>query len=454
MKQKLLTNDIRKFELDSWQKRVLNHNGNIALRCSRQSGKSTAVALKARKLTYDYPNSTTLILAPSLRQSTLLYEKIRAMLELDNTDVIREKLGEQTFSTTIKRNAAHLEAGIFLDKLPSKSRIRLKNGSQILVESCGDTGNKVRGFSVHNLIVDEAQEIPPAVWVSIIPMLATSKKMFGIANLILLGTPKGKHGYFYECFGDKDFKHIHVKADDCSRITRTFLKKEQKRLTTTQYAQEYLAEFVASVRQYFPSELIDSCGTLSQEEANSLKGKRFLGADFARFGGDSNAYCEAVINKDNVAVVWAKTEDGGNTTTTMGFIKFKDDAKKYNKIFIDSGGLGGTILDVLQETISKRRVIGLDNSQRRFQEAGEEKKQGIFKEDLYMNAKILMEQGKLKFIKDPYLISGLKGISFEYSQETGKIRIRGKGKGTHIVESFVRAVWGFKNQGLDLWVEL
>ena len=75
---------------------------------------------------------------------------------------------------------------------------------------------------------------------------------------------------------------------------------------------------------------------------------------------------------------------------------------------------------------------------------------GILKEDLYMNAKILMEQGRLKFVKDPNLISGLKGISFDFSQETGKVRISGKGKGTHIVEAFVRACWGIKNHGLKV----
>ncbi|GAG23887.1 unnamed protein product, partial [marine sediment metagenome] len=93
---------------------------------------------------------------------------------------------------------------------------------------------------------------------------------------------------------------------------------------------------------------------------------------------------------------------------------------------------------------------GLDNSQRRFEDEGEEKKAGIFKEDLYMNAKILLEQGKLKFIKDPKLIMGLKAVSFEYSKDTGKVRIKAKGKGAHVVEAFVRSCWCVKNQGLDI----
>ena len=78
------TSDLRNFALDGWQKKILIHKGNTAIRCSRQSGKSTIVSIKARSLAYDYPGSTTLIMSPSLRQSSLLYEKVRAMLELDN----------------------------------------------------------------------------------------------------------------------------------------------------------------------------------------------------------------------------------------------------------------------------------------------------------------------------------------------------------------------------------
>ncbi len=442
--------DLRKLVLDKWQKSVLDYKGNIALRCSRQSGKSTAVGLKARKLAYNYPGTTTLIMAPSLRQSSLLYEKVRGMLEDDNSDIIKSKLGEQTFTSVLKKNEAYREAGIFRDKEPTKHRIRLKNGSQILTEACGQTGAKIRGYTIDFMIVDEAQEIPKAVWIACIPMLATSKKMRGTGWVIILGTPKGKSGYYYDCFGNKDYKHVHVQAHKCSRISKKFLTKEKHRLTKIDYDQEYNALFVASVRQYFSSEIVDSCIV---EDIGKPLGKKFLGVDFARYGGDENAYCEAVLVDNKIVyIVWAMTEDGGNTNVTCGFIKSKDNEKNYNRIFIDPGGLGGPILDTLQETISngKRKVIGLDNAHKRFQEEGEEKQAGIFKEDLYMNAKVLMEQGKLKIIKDPKLIMGLKAVSFIYSQETGRVKIQGKGKGAHVVEAFVRACWCIKNKGLDI----
>ena len=442
--------DLRKLDLDPWQKKVLSRKGDIALRCGRQTGKSTAVGLKARKLAYDYPGSTILIMAPSLRQSSLLYEKVRALLELDNAEIIKSKLGDQTFTSVLKKNEAYRKAGIFKDKEPTKHRIRLKNGSQILTEACGNTGSKIRGYTLDFLITDEAQEVPRQVWIAVIPMLATSKKMRGTGWVIVLGTPAGKVGYYFECFGDKDYKHLHIKAKDCPRITKDFLRKQKKKLTNFQFDQEYNAEFVESVRQYFPSELIDSCATLSEEEAKNLKGKRFLGVDFARFGGDENAYCESVLIKDKVFVVWADSEEGSAVTTPIGKIINWDNEKSYNRIFVDSGGLGGSILDMLKEKISKRRVVGLDNSHKRFQEEGEEKKTGIFKEDLYMNVKLLLERGLLKFVKNPNLVSGLKGVHFRFSPETGKVQIQGRGRGVHIVEAFVRACWCVKNKGLDI----
>ncbi|HEC66138.1 MAG TPA: hypothetical protein ENI23_12665 [bacterium] len=445
-------NDIRNFELDPWQKRVFEHKGNVALRCGRQTGKSTIVARKARKLAYEFPGSTTLIIAPSSRQSSLLYEKVRFMLEADNIDVIKKELGDITFGTKLKQSEAYRKAGIFLDKVPTKSRIRLKNGSQILVEPTGESGAKIRGFSVDFLVADESQLIPDAVWVSVIPMLATSKKMHGTGWILVLGTPAGKQGYFYNCFNDKSYKHFHVSAENCKRTSKSFLSKERRRLTTIQYRQEYLAEFVASTRQYFSGELIDKCRGLSDEEAGKLKGMRFLGWDIARYGGDENAYVESVLIKGIMYVVWAHSEEGESIIHPIGLIKERDDRLNYNRIFIDSSGVGGGALDLAQQTISKRRVIGIDNSTRRFQEDGQEKKVGILKEDLYSNLRLLMEQGKLKLIENTDLIKGLKAVSFSYSTE-GKVKIYGRGREAHMIEALTRSVWGFKShRSEELWV--
>jgi len=64
--------------------------------------------------------------------------------------------------------------------------------------------------------------------------------------IILLSTPFGKGGYFYDAFSDPDFKHIHISSEDCKRIPKDFLAKEKQRLTKAEYMQEYLGEFTTS----------------------------------------------------------------------------------------------------------------------------------------------------------------------------------------------------------------
>src|SRR5581483_11009078 len=64
-------------EPDAWQRRLLlSPARQILLNCSRQSGKSTTVAALALHTALFRPGSLTLMLSPSLRQSTELFRKM------------------------------------------------------------------------------------------------------------------------------------------------------------------------------------------------------------------------------------------------------------------------------------------------------------------------------------------------------------------------------------------
>ena len=79
---------------------------------------------------------------------------------------------------------------------------------------------------------------------------------------------------------------------------------------------------------------------------------------------------------------------------------------------------------------------------------GEEQKKGILKEDLYSNALMLLETGRLELIDDLDLLRSLKSITFEYT-DSGKVKI--SGSYSHLTEALVRAVWCIKNRGLGLY---
>ena len=66
------------FKWDPWQKQVLEHEGNITIRAGRQVGKSEVISAKAVKFALDHAGTITLIIAASQRQSSLLFEKVRA----------------------------------------------------------------------------------------------------------------------------------------------------------------------------------------------------------------------------------------------------------------------------------------------------------------------------------------------------------------------------------------
>jgi len=450
-KEKLVT-DLRLLPMDRWQKRVIKHKGNIALRCGRQTGKSTVVARKARDLAIEYPGTTTLVVAASQRQSSLLFEKIRGMFDQDNADAVKfvsRKTGENLTDFKKRRQ----KASIYHSE-PTQTRIELKNNSQIFCHPTGRTGAFIRGFTVDFLIADEAAFIPDEVWVAIVPMMATSKKLRKTGWMILLGTPAGKHGYFYDAFQDKNYLHIHVTSEECKRIHKDFLRKQRYKLTKIQYAQEYLGEFVEEYDQFFPTKELEKCGTLLWEfnkDYDPLNKKYYLGVDFARYGGDQNAFYVVEMDRHNfLKGVWSKTTERVGATESIGRIQELDKKWKFIRIFVDSGGLGGAIYDVLREKMGKK-VVGLDNSMRSIEinDDPSEKKRSILKEDLYSNALILMESNKIRFKKEGNVINSLKSITFEYSS-TGRLLL--KGKGNHLCEAFVRACWCVKNKGLRLFL--
>jgi len=219
-------------QLDKWQRDVLEHQGNITIRSGRQVGKSTVVGLKVTKLVLEHPNAKTLVVAASQRQSSLLFEKILSEFNRLNDFVLEEAgLDKQDFdgSRTGRDRKRQFEKanGIYADT-PTKTRILLKDGSDIVSVPVGKTGIYIKGHSVDFLVADEAAFIPEMVWLAIKPMIAVSQKLRGLGWEILLSTPFGKGGYYYNSHNDSDYRRFHVSSEDCRRIPKDFLVKERR----------------------------------------------------------------------------------------------------------------------------------------------------------------------------------------------------------------------------------
>lgn len=216
------------FIADPWQTELLCwEEKRLILNCARQSGKSTTTAIRALHQALFFARSLILLISPSLRQSSELFRKVTDFLSI-------------------------LPVRPILDE-DNKLSLRLRNGSRIV--SLPSSESTIRGFSAPSLIiVDEASRVSDDLYRSLRPMLATSN-----GQLILMSTPFGRRGFFFEEWERKDrWKQIEVTADMCPRIPAEFLKEELETLGEWWFKQEYGCQFVETLEQLFSYESIQN----------------------------------------------------------------------------------------------------------------------------------------------------------------------------------------------------
>ena len=209
---------------DPWQTDLLeSEDQQIILNCTRQWGKSSISAVLGLYQTCYVKNSLTLILAPSSRQSSETYRKVRDFYYMldDRPEAVNE----------------------------SGLKLELANGSRVQVLPGKEA--TVRGFSSPALIiVDEAARVDDDLYQSVRPMLAVSG-----GRLILMSTPFGSRGFFWREWseGGADWKRVKVSAWDCPRISDEWLQKERERIGSWWFSQEYECAFVDNIDSCFSS---------------------------------------------------------------------------------------------------------------------------------------------------------------------------------------------------------
>jgi hypothetical protein len=215
--------------LDPWQLELLGSSWQQALlNCSRQSGKSTVSALMGISEVLYTPGATVLIVAPSDRQSALLFRTAIGMYRA---------LGGDGPADVETRRSLELANGSQLHALPGKE-------------------HTIRGFSgVDLLIVDEASRVPDELYQAIRPMLAVSG-----GRLIALSTPWGKRGWWHAAWNDHEapWYRVRVPATECPRIDPAWLEIERRSLPALVYEAEYLCEFHDTDDQLYASDLVDA----------------------------------------------------------------------------------------------------------------------------------------------------------------------------------------------------
>ena len=104
------------------------------------------------------------------------------------------------------------------------------------------------------MLIDEAAEVSEQAYLTVRPMLATAGEHGG--SLWLMGTPKGKRGFFYKAWtggGDRWFR-VTGPATENPRISKEYLDEEREIMGDRWFRQEYLCEFVETNSRFIAEE--------------------------------------------------------------------------------------------------------------------------------------------------------------------------------------------------------
>jgi hypothetical protein len=197
------------------------------LNCTRQWGKSTITAAMAVHRAWTVPDSLTIAVSPSGRQTGEFLRKASGFVR---------KLGIRV------RGDGDNEISLLF---PNGARVVGLPGSE----------RTVRGFSAVSLmLIDEAARVNDDLYKAVRPFLAASD-----GDLWLMSTPVGKRGFFYEEWanGGARWKRFTVTAMDCPRIRREFLEEERATMGEQWFRQEYLCEFVDVDQGLFSRDVVE-----------------------------------------------------------------------------------------------------------------------------------------------------------------------------------------------------
>ena len=241
-----------------WQKVALNQSiKRLILLCCRQAGKSTISAGRTIHKAKHERGALNLIISPSEKQSTETVGKISDFITRD-----------EGFPNLIKNST-------FEKELPNGSRIVALPGTE----------KSVRGYSGPKIILfDEASRTLDETYYAATPMLTDNPD----STLILLSTPHGKRGFFWEAWEkQKGWTKILVKpayklvgnklvrdmpeakfremwaakgvhAFYSPRHKKEWLEEELDRFGPWWFRQEYMCEFIETMTTLFPTDLIES----------------------------------------------------------------------------------------------------------------------------------------------------------------------------------------------------
>lgn len=258
----LFARDFFGFQAKEYQASLLRDNSKrIVVRWSRQAGKTTCIALRAIWFACMHPKTLTLIVAPTLRQSMIMADRIQdflASLPKDKRTMLIEKFQRTT--------------------------IRFRNGSRIV--ALPNSPQMLRGYTANECIADESgffKDDKLVFYNVLYPMLSTTD-----GTLIASSTPWSKDSVFYRMCQAPEFSKHTITCEDVvkSGLTKqSFIDEMRGQLPFERFQREFMAEFVEDVDAWLTQSLIVSCidsQLVPYDFQAQPQGEFYAGVDFGK----------------------------------------------------------------------------------------------------------------------------------------------------------------------------
>ena len=206
------------------------------LRAGRQMGKSYFASIEAIKKALEKDNQFIVVIAPTYKQTEAIYGRITKLLK----PLIDYKVDDET---------------VFARRFKADHRIEFYNGSIIMAAS-GDKPDRLRGYSIHYAIIDEAAMIDAGeeLWLQVLrPALAVTR-----GGVLFISTPKGKDNWFYDLWKHAEYDLAENEKSEWAlfhfkSVDSPFFPEEEaaayRALGENFYLQECEAEFIATANR-------------------------------------------------------------------------------------------------------------------------------------------------------------------------------------------------------------
>lgn len=204
------------------------------------------------------------------------------------------------------------------------------------------------------VLFDEASAIPPVIWEVAAGAMTTPGAMW-----LTLGNPTRNTGRFHGCILGRERHRWRSRQID-ARACR-FTDKAELQRWVDDYGED--SDFVrvrvrglfprASSRQLIAGDLVDQAR--SREVEPDPGAPLVLGVDVARFG-DNKTVLAFRKGRDARSIPWQRLR-GADAVTVADRVADAIDRHKPDAVFIDGGGVGGPVVDILRAKGYRVRAV-------------------------------------------------------------------------------------------------